>query len=113
MKLHSAIFYSHNLDKAISFYKEVLGFEVDYIQEGRFASFKLEGGKLGIKQKKEEREVPGHQAVFIEVDNIESVYKKFQERGIRFLKELTQEDWATNFSLLDSDGNKIQFASKT
>ena len=112
MKLHSAIFYSNDLSKVVSFYKETLGFDVDYIQENRFASFKFENGKLGIKQRKEDRELPGYQTVFIEVEDIKSVYRIFQERGIRFLKELVREDWATNFSLLDPDGNKFQFISE-
>jgi len=112
MKLDSAIFYTNNLDKAISFYKDVVGLEVDYIQEGKFASFNLKNGKLGIKQSKEDREVPGHQSVFIEVENIEEAYNQFKQKDIEFSKELTNENWATNFSFLDSDGNKLQFISK-
>ena len=112
MKLHSAIFYTKDLDKAIKFYKDKIGLEVDYIQEGRFASFKLGDAYLGIKQAKEDREVPGHQTAFIVVEDIEKVYNQFKEKGISFRKELTREDWATNFSFLDPDGNKLQFVSK-
>ncbi len=112
MKLYSAIFYTKNLDRIIKFYKDNVGLEVDYIQEGKFVSFQLESGKLGIKQAREEREVPGHQTVFIEVENIEATYNQFKNKGIQFRKELTKEDWATNFSLLDPDNNKLQFISK-
>lgn len=112
MKIHSAIFYTKDLNGIISFYRDVVGLEVNYIQEGKFASFKLGNGCLGIKQASEEREVPGHQTVFIEVENIEETYDQFKEKGIKFLKELTKEDWATNFSFLDPDGNKLQFVSK-
>lgn len=111
MKLNSAIFYTKNLKEVISFYKEVVGLTVDYIQEDKFVSFMLENGSLGIKQKKEEREIPGHQTVFIEVEDIEKIYKQFSEKGVIFLKELTKEDWASNFSFLDPDGNKVQFVS--
>jgi len=112
MRLDSVIFYTKNLDRIILFYKEKVGLEVDYIQEGKFVSFKLENGKLGIKQAKEEREIPGHQTVFIEVKDIENIYKHFKGKGIDFLKELTRENWATNFSFLDPDGNKLQFVSR-
>jgi len=112
MKLNSAIFYTKDLKKIVSFYKEIVDLKIDYIQEGRFVSFKLENGKLGIKQSKEEREIPGHQTVFIEVRDIEKIYKHFKEKGIDFLKELTRENWATNFSFLDPDGNKLQFVSR-
>ena len=112
MKLHSAIFYTKDLDRIIEFYKDKIGLEVDYIQEGKFVSFKLEKGSLGIKQAKEAREIPGHQTAFIEVEDIEKTYKQFKEKGVNFRKELTKEDWATNFSFLDPDGNKLQFVSK-
>jgi len=112
MKLDSAIFYTKNLDKIIPFYKEKVGLEVDYIQEDKFVSFKFKNGKLGIKQAKEEREIPGHQTVFIEVENIEKTYNQFKVKGINFRKKLTKENWATNFSFLDPDGNKLQFISK-
>ncbi len=112
MKLHSAIFYTKDLDRIIKFYKDKIGLEVDYIQEGKFVSFKLENGKLGIKQAKEEREVPGHQTAFIEVDDIKKTYNQFKKKGINFSKELIKEGWATNFSFFDPDGNKLQFVSK-
>lgn len=112
MKLNSAVFYTNNLERVISFYRDVVGLDIDYIQEGKFISFKFENGKLGIKQAKEEREVPGHQTVFIEVENIEKVYNQFRAKGINFRKKLTKEGWGTNFSFLDPDGNKLQFISK-
>jgi len=111
MKLNSVIFYTKDLKKAISFYKEIVDLEIDYIQEGRFVSFKLGSGNLGIKQAKEEREIPGHQTVFIEAEDIENIYNQFKAKGINFRKELIKEDWATNFSFLDPDGNKLQFVS--
>jgi predicted enzyme related to lactoylglutathione lyase len=112
MKLDSAIFYTNNLEKVINFYRDVISLEVDYIQEGHFASFKFKNGKLGIKQAKEEREVPGHQTIFIEVDGIGEMYNKLKSKKVTIQKELVTEDWATNFSILDPDGNKLQFMKK-
>lgn len=68
--------------------------------------------KLGIKKAVEKREVPGHQTVFIEVDNIKEAYDQFKSKKVIFLKELVTEDWSTNFSILDPDGNKLQFIKK-
>ncbi|MEK0369488.1 MAG: VOC family protein [Nitrosopumilus sp.] len=112
MKLDSVIFYTKDLDKVITFYRDKIGLEVDYIQKGKFASFKFENGKLGIKQTEEEREIPGHQTVFIEVEDIKDKYNQFKAKGINFRKELIKEDWSTNFSFLDPDGNKLQFVSR-
>ena len=112
MKLDSAVFYTNDLDRIIEFYRDILKFKVDYIQEGRFASFDLGNAKLGIKQTKEERETPGHQTVFIAVDDIQKVYDEIKSKGLEILKELVEENWGTNFSILDPDENKVQFVEK-
>lgn len=111
MKLDSVVFYTNDLEKVTSFYEDVMGFEVEYIQDGRFASFIFpNGAKLGIKQRKEEREVPGHQTVFISTDNIDDIYKQMQEKNVEIAKKLVElEDWGKNFSIYDPDRNKVQF----
>lgn len=123
MNLDSAVFYTNDLNKVIEFYRDVLGFEVEYIQDGRFVSFIFSNGaKLGIKQRVEEREIPGAQTVFISVDNIKELYQKLKgldssvpqnDEGIIFAKELVEQDWGTNFSILDPDKNKVQFVEHT
>jgi predicted enzyme related to lactoylglutathione lyase len=113
MRLDSAVFYSNDIEKAINFYRDTIGLEVDYIQEGKYASFSFENAKLGIKQRKEKRETPGSQTIFIEADNIEEKYGSFKESGVSFYKEMVEEDWGTNFSLLDPDGNKVQFVRRS
>ena len=112
MKLDSAVFYTNDLEKIIEFYRDILKFKVDYIQEGRFASFDLGNAKLGVKQAKEECEIPGHQTVFIAVPDIEKVYKDIKSKDVEILKELVDEDWGKNFSILDPDGNKVQFVER-
>lgn len=111
MKLDSAVFYTNDLMKAIEFHRDIMGFEVEYIQDDRFVSFIFpNGAKLGIKQRKEEREIPGHQTVFIEVGNAEESYKKFKKIDLVFGKELSVlEGWGKHFSILDPDKNKVEF----
>jgi predicted enzyme related to lactoylglutathione lyase len=113
MKLDSAVFYSNDINKAIDFYKNFIGLEIDYIQEGKYASFNFENAKFGIKQRKEEREVPGSQTIFIQADDIEKLYSSFREKGASFYKEIINEDWGKNFSMLDPDGNKVQFVRRS
>lgn len=109
MKLHSAVFYTHDIDAVEDFYTNKLGLKLDYRAGDKFISFWLSNGvKLGIKKATEDREVPGAQTVFLEVDNVHDWYKKAQDKGLNILKELTEESWATNFSVLDPDENKVQ-----
>lgn len=60
MNFDSAIFYSNDIEKVISFYEGKLGLELDENQDGKYVSFKFANGvKLGIKKAMEDREVPG------------------------------------------------------
>jgi predicted enzyme related to lactoylglutathione lyase len=109
MKLHSGIFYTNNIDTVEAFYID-LGFKVEYRSGDRFISFIIgDNGRLGIKKKTEVREIPGHQTIFIEVSDIENYYNKIKDKGLEILKPLTKEEWATEFTILDPDGNKILF----
>ncbi len=109
MNLDSAIFYSNDIEKVIPFYQDTLGFVFQYRTE-RFVSFIFpNGGKLGIKNKTEDREVPGYQTVFIEVTEIERVYQDIRDKGIQFHKDIEERPWGIEFSILDPDGNKVLY----
>ncbi len=113
MKLDSAVLYTNDVGKAIEFYRDFVGLELDYQQEGKFASFRFENGvRLVIKKAVEEREKPGSQTIFIQVDNVEELYEKFKLDGAKFYKELKTEKWATEFAILDPDRNKVEFLKR-
>jgi predicted enzyme related to lactoylglutathione lyase len=67
---------------------------------------------LGIKQKEKDREVPGCQTVILKTKDIEGMYEDIKTKEIQIYKPLTEEDWGTTFSILDLDGNKIEFVEK-
>ncbi len=113
MQLDSAVFYSNNIEAVVTFYRDVIGLEVEFVQSDRFASFIFSNGvRLGIKKKAEEREVPGRQTIFIGVEDIEEYYTKFKEMKANFYKELTEESWGKQFSILDPDNYKVLFRTK-
>ncbi len=113
MNLDSAILYSHDVDKIVPFYTDVLGFPLDYHQEGKFVSFIFpNGGRLGIKTQREEREIPGHQTVFIGVENIEEIYEQLKQKNVTFAKELVEMPWGKEFSILDADSNKVLYIQR-
>lgn len=113
MNLDSAVFYSSDITTVIPFYQDILGFELEY-QTDNFVSFIFpNGAKLGIKTKAEEREIPGAQTVFIRVEDIIALYDKYKViSGVTMYKDLIKQDWGSNFSILDPDGNKVQFVEK-
>jgi len=114
MKLDSAVFYSNDIEKVVSFYKDILGFIVEYQQGDKYVSFIFPNdARLGIKRKVEEREIPGAQTVFVSLESdIESLYESLKQKNVPIYKELITQDWGKNFSILDPDGNKVQFIEK-
>lgn len=113
MNLDSAVFYSNDSDKVIPFYRDTLGFQVEYVQEGKYVSFIFpNGAQLGIKTRREEREIPGHQTVFISVTDIEKVYEQLKSKEIKFNKDLTEHSWGKEFSILDPDANKVLYLER-
>jgi predicted enzyme related to lactoylglutathione lyase len=112
MKLHSAVFYTKDINAIAEFYEIKLGFKAEYRDGDKFISFLIgDNGRLAIKKQVEQREVPGHQTVFIEVDDAEELYQRAKANGLDILKSLTVEKWATEFTILDPDGNKVLFRS--
>ncbi len=114
MNIDSAVFYSHNVEDAIMFYRDIIGLELEYRQGEKYVSFLFKNGvRLGIKRAVEEREIPGAQTVFIATEDIESLYESLQERGVEITKDLQHSDgFGQNFSILDPDKNKVQFVKR-
>lgn len=115
MNLDSAVLYSHDIEKVVPFYRDTLGFNVEYHRPGQsgFVSFIFpNGARLGIKTQRRDREAPGYQTVFISVDNIEAKRDELKEKGVKFFTELTEYDWGKEFSILDADDNRILFIER-
>lgn len=113
MKLDSAVLYTNDIDKTTEFYRDLLGMKVDYLTPGKFVQLAFENGvKLGIKKAREEREKPGAQTIFIKAEQIQELFKYFKGHGVEIYKELMEQEWGTEFSILDPDGNKVLFLQR-
>lgn len=113
MNLDSAVLYSKDIEKVIPFYRDTLGFKVEYHRPNGFISFIFpNGARLGIKTKTRERETPGYQTVFIGIDNIEKKYKELEKKGVNFFSKLVAQPWGKEFSILDADDNRILFIKR-
>jgi len=113
MKLDSAVLYSNDIETITNFYQNVLGMELDYRQEDKYVSFKFDNGvRLGIKKAVEEREVVGSQTFFVDTDNIQEDYERLVEKGVEVYKELNEQSWGKEFSILDPDKNKVEFIQR-
>lgn len=114
MKLHSAVFYSKDLTPLEEFYVDFLGAKIERETAGKFVSFMFENGcRLGIKVGDKPREIGGHGTIFVEVPDIGSWYKKSVSSNRAIYKHLIVQPWGKSFSILDADGNKVEFLEES
>ena len=94
MKLDSAVLYSNDINKAIEFYRDIIGLKVEYVEQEKYASFLFDNARLGVKKKVEKREIPGAQTIFIATDSIEKDYKRMIKEDV--LSSIYMEDYSTD-----------------
>ncbi|OGM13184.1 hypothetical protein A3D84_05375 [Candidatus Woesebacteria bacterium RIFCSPHIGHO2_02_FULL_42_20] len=112
MKLDSAVLYSNDINKAIEFYRDIIGLKVEYVEQEKYASFLFDNARLGVKKKVEKREIPGAQTIFIATDSIEKDYKRMIKEDVNFIKHMQVRPWGNEFSVVDPDGNKVEFIQR-
>jgi predicted enzyme related to lactoylglutathione lyase len=112
MKLAYGIFYTNDIARISNFYQSVMQWKKAFGDE-RFIAFQVGDALLGIKKTELEREVPGHQTIIIEVPDVEATYTFCKQHDVTIFKELSTESWGKNFSLLDPDGNRIEFVQRS
>lgn len=106
----AVVFYTNDVDVAVEFYTEKIGLKLEREGDDNYASLLFNNGvKLGIKKATKEREVPGSQTFFLAIEDAELDYRNAKEKGLNIYQELVEEPWALQFSVLDPDGNKIEF----
>jgi predicted enzyme related to lactoylglutathione lyase len=112
MKIDTVIFYTNDIKITTEFYKNTLGFKFEY-GNNRYSSFIFDkNSRLGIKQKDNDREIPGSQTVILITKDINTLYKDMKSKDVQIYQELVTEDWGTTFSILDLDGNKVEFLKR-
>jgi len=113
MKLDSVVFYSKDIPTIVEFYTKQIGLELEYQQGDEYVSFLFGNNvRLGIKKTSGGREIPGSQTLILVVDDIESEYSKAKKRELEIYKELTKTSWGRTFSILDPDGNKLEYLQR-
>ena len=108
-KLSHFCIHVKDMDKAILFYKDKLGFEVEY-QTGEWSELKL-NDKISLALKCTPDPVPG---IGFLVDNCEEATKLLEEKGIKIItrcdKRLEANIILTQFN--DPDGNALWMTEK-
>ncbi len=109
-----------DLDRAISYYRDQLGFELDFTFESFYASVTRDGFAIHLKcapklaGDRAYRKQHEHLDAYIAVSGIRDLFSEFQHRGAAMIKPLEQRPWAClDFYVEDPDGNILCFSERT
>lgn len=106
-----------NLDLAIAYYVDVLGFTREFAYEGFYGAVSRDGGMIHLKcapkpgGEREFRQEGGHLDAFILVSGVDALHAELVRRGANILQPLGDRPWMQrDFSVLDLDGYVLCFS---
>ena len=105
-----------DLNRSITYYRDVLGFIFDDPWGGFYAIGRLDGLELHLKEasknqaERQHRRDNEHLDVSAGVEGIEALYTQCVAKGAKILKPLTATEWGTrDFYIEDPDGYILCF----
>jgi predicted enzyme related to lactoylglutathione lyase len=105
IKTVNITFHVSDFSRAVSFYENTVGLEKKS-QWPTYAAFDLCGITLALEPGGEggaEKSVPD---IYLQVDNVDEVYRELKGKGVTFLTEPKDQSWgARTAKFADPDGN--------
>jgi len=115
IKQMSPLLLINDLERAIAFYTEKLGFEVEFRYEDFYAGIIKDGFSIHLKvdytpveQGKQPKNTDSINMT-LSVAHIHELYEELSTRSVRFSQTLRQMPYGTEFYIADLDGNVIAF----
>jgi lactoylglutathione lyase len=109
ISLYSAAVFVNDLDRAVEFYRDMLGLPLR--ARGSFGAEFLEGEtRLGVHPAAhpDARAMVGrHTGLTFRVDGLLHLCGDLHARGVRFLAEPTEQEWGIMALVADPDGNVL------
>ena len=109
ISLYSAAVFVNNIDRAVEFYRDILGLPLR--SQGKFGAEFLEGEtRIGVHPAvhPDSRSLVGrHTGITLRVDGLLHYCGDLHARGVRFVTEPTQQSWGIMALVADPDGNVL------
>lgn len=109
-----------NLERAIAYYCDKLGFELDFKYQDFYASVSRDGFAIHLKcapklpRDMEDRKQNEHLDAYISVSGIRELFRELEARGAQVIRPLEQRPWACmDFYVEDADGYVLCFSEQT
>lgn len=108
-----------DLDRAIAYYRDQLGFHLDFKYESFYASVVRDGFAIHLKHatrppgEREHRKQNEHLDAYISVAGIHRLFDDLRARGTKLTKTLEDRPWGcTDFYVEDPDGHVLCFSEQ-
>jgi len=112
-------FLVEDLDRAIAYYCDKLGFALDFQYEGFYASVSRDGSAVHLKHgprlagESEHKKQNEHLDAYISVTGIRDLFSELKARGAKVIKRLEERPWAcVDFYVEDPDGHILCFSER-
>jgi catechol 2,3-dioxygenase-like lactoylglutathione lyase family enzyme len=108
-----------DLDRAIAYYRDRLGFELDFKYQSFYAAVRRDGFAIHLKYAQKlvadrvHRKQNEHLDAYISVSGIKDLFSELQVRGAEVIKALEERPWAcVDFYVEDPDGYILCFSEQ-
>jgi catechol 2,3-dioxygenase-like lactoylglutathione lyase family enzyme len=109
-----------DLEVAIAYYRDNLGFALDFIYDSFYAGVSRDGLAIHLKEAsklagdREHRRQNEHLDAYVAVAGVEALHQELQARGARITKAIGERPWAcVDFYVEDADGYILCFSEQT
>jgi uncharacterized glyoxalase superfamily protein PhnB len=120
VKSATPIFFVSDVPRAAAFFRDQLGFEVDFLHGAPpfYGSVSRGDACLHLRLVHQtwfaERSASEESLILatIEVSDVKALYEEFAARGVAFVQPLMRQSWGgTDFQVSDLDGNAFSFVT--
>ena len=113
-RLDLVFYWVTDLDRAVTFYRDVLGLSLSRQDADNWAEFDAGGRRFALHAAVEGQPVsPGGATAVFSVDDLDSAKAELSARGVRFSHEGDVAGYARFASFADPDGNSVQLIEYT
>ncbi len=106
-----------DLERAIAYYCDKLGFRLEFVYQSFYASVTRDGYEIHLKHgprlvgDKEHREQNEHLDAYISVSGIRGLFSELEKSGAQVIKPLEERPWrCLDFYVKDPDGYILCFS---
>ena len=112
----ASVFPVRDVDKSLAYYRDALGFQVEftYGQPASYAGIERGGALIHLQAAADTKRQPGQAAMYIFVTGVDALYEELRSRGARVVEEPKTYDYGMrDFAIADLDGNQLTFGMES